>query len=72
MDALEAGRLLGGAIGSVLMVLLLVSVTTGLFLWPLLAWSLVLNIRRIRMQLERLNDNIERRPASTSGGILGL
>jgi len=40
-----------------------------LFLWlPYMAWSLTRNVRAIRVQLERLNDILERQSSSQSSG----
>ena len=64
-------RLLGASTG-LLVVVLFMSAVVLAFLWPLMLFSMMRNMGRIRAQLERLNDNIERRRESSPGNVIGL
>jgi len=72
MTAEQLAHLVGALLGSVFGIVLVVGFLIAVFFWPYLAWSAVRNIKRIREQLERLNDNLERRAGDGTGGVLGL
>lgn len=65
----------GSLIGNLLGVPLMLLWALGLLLYgtlPVMAWSAMRNIKGIRRQLERLNENLEARPNSARTGPLGI
>ncbi len=68
------GTLLGGTIG----LLFVLGAVGAIFAWPFMLWSIMRNVKGVRVQLERLNDTFERgtgenRPSPvTSTGSLNL
>jgi hypothetical protein len=62
-------------LGSAGSLFIAVGFAAGLFLvvWlPYMAWSVTRNIRQIRVQLERLNDTLERSSSPSRPGTLGI
>jgi hypothetical protein len=59
------GGLIGGGVG-ITTVAVIIGSWALLLLLPWMAWSTTRNIKQIRIQLERLNDNIEARGAVSS------
>lgn len=71
MTAFEFGQLLGSLVAPVWWLLVLLN----LFMLPLLpfvAWAASRNLKRIRQQLERLNDALEARAGGPRTGPIGI
>lgn len=68
-------RLLGETLGSGLGVAMVLFWPMVLLLglsWPIMAFVSMRNVRGIRKELERLNENLEARRSGPGGGIIGL
>lgn len=61
-----------GATAWIVMAVLWVALLVAMVLLPFAMLSMTRNVRRIRVQLERLNDTLESRGRGSGGSVLGI